>query len=220
MATGCSTTRIRGGRPALEQLGIGRGTVVVAIFLVIFGSAGLAAQAAPANRDSLNAYRRMSAREYASRVLGPRALLGDIAIAGVQQGLGQPRQWPKTWRGYGDRASSRLGTAAIAQAVVFGVSNVLDERPARFTLCGCTDAESRIRHALATPLRMDTPRGPRLSALAPLSEIGSAILVTGLHPGGFSARDGLIGGAIGVVGASAGAVAREFWPWHRRPFGI
>jgi hypothetical protein len=67
---------------------------------------------------------------------------------------------------------------------------------------------------------MDTPRGTHLSLLAPASEIGSAILITSMHPGGFSVRDGLGAGAVGVLVSALGSVAREFWPWHRRPFGI
>jgi hypothetical protein len=162
----------------------------------------------------------MSLGEYGARVLGPRALLRDIATAGFDQATGRPTQWSQDWRGYGDRVSSRLGTAAVAQAVVFGVSNALDERPAHFTLCDCAGTGARLRHALFMPLRMDTPRGPHLSLLAPASEIGSSILITGLRPGGLSVRDGLIGGSVGVLGSALGSVAREFWPWHRRPFGI
>jgi hypothetical protein len=162
----------------------------------------------------------MTVGEYAGRILGPRALLRDVATAGFEQAIRRPTQWPRNWRGYGDRVSSRLGTTAIAQTVVFGVSNALDERPAHFTLCECTGTGARIGHALLVPLRMSTPRGTRLSLLAPVSEIGSAILITGLRPGGFSARDGLVSGAIGVAGTALGSVARELWPWHRRPFGI
>jgi hypothetical protein len=205
-------------------------TPAFAIALIACGSIALGAQDPPApptadtagstGRDTANAYLRMTIGEYADRVVGPRALLRDVAIAGFDQATGRPKQWPKNWRGYGDRVSSRLGTGVIAQAVVFGVSNSLDERPSHFTLCQCVGTGARVMHALLVPLRMNTPNGPHLSLLAPMSEIGSAILITSLHPGGFSVRDGLISGAVGVAGSAAGAVAREFWPWKRRPFGI
>lgn len=170
--------------------------------------------------DSVHAYQRMTFSEYGARLLGPRALGRDIAAAGLQQATGRPTQWARNWHGYGNRLSSRLGAEAIAQTVVFGVSNVVDERPAHFSLCDCTGTGARFRHALLVPLQMATPQGPHLSVLAPASEIGSGILITSLHPGGFSVRDGLVSGGIGVLVASLGAVAREFWPWHRRPFGI
>ena len=208
-------------------------TPAFAMALVACGSIGLGAQNPPAPptpptpdtigataRDTTNAYLRMTIGEYFSRVVGPRALLGDVAIGGFDQVTRHPKEWPKTWRGYGDRVSSRLGTGVIAQAVVFGVSNALDERPAHFTLCQCIGTRARLEHALLVPLRMNTPNGPHLSYLGPMSEIGSSILITSMHPGGFSVRDGLIGGAIGVGGSALGAVAREFWPWKRRPFGI
>ncbi|HEY2064527.1 MAG TPA: hypothetical protein VGG84_01100 [Gemmatimonadaceae bacterium] len=206
----------------------------LALALVACGSVGLGAQNPPppptapppadttsaVRRDTADVYLRMTIGEYANRVVGPRALLRDVAIAGFDQLTGHPKEWPRTWRGYGDRASSRLGTGVIAQAVVFGVSNLLDERPAHFTLCQCTGTRPRLEHALLVPLRMNTPNGPHFSLLAPMSEIGSSILITSMHPGGFSVRDGLIGGAVGVSGSALGAVAREFWPWKRRPFGI
>jgi hypothetical protein len=186
------------------------------------------AQAAPdtshvtslARGDSVNGYRRMTPGEFAYRVLGPRALLREAAAAGLDQATKRPKEWPKTWSGYGHRALSRLGTEAIAQSVVFGVSQSLDERPEHFALCKCIGAWPRLGHALLHPLRMDTPRGPHVSVLAPASEIGSAILITSLHPAGLSVRDGLVSGAVGVLVSSLGSVAREFWPWHRRPFGV
>jgi hypothetical protein len=201
------------------------------VALVACGSIRIAAQgkpvppamdsvATPAPDDSANGYRRMTLGEFAARTLGPRALFRDVATAGFDQATRRPTQWPRSWRGYGDRASSRLGTDAIAQSVVFGVSYALDERPAHFTLCGCTGTGARVAHALLMPMRMDTPRGAHLSLLAPMSQFGSAILITSLHPGGFSVRDGLVSGGVGVLASALGSVAREFWPWHRRPFGI
>jgi hypothetical protein len=94
------------------------------------------------------------------------------------------------------------------------------ERPAHFTLCDCVGTSARLGHALVMPLLMQTPRGTRLSLLAPASEIVSAILVTSLRPGGLAFGSGLAGGAVGVGASALGAVAREFWPFHRRPFGI
>jgi hypothetical protein len=235
------TTR-DGTTPAL-----GRWHVVAfaAIWIVACGSIPLAAQSPPvlppadttgsaparaesdtshstslARGDSVNGYLRMTPGEYVYRILGPRALLREAATAGFDQATKRPKEWPKTWSGYGHRALSRLGTEAIAQSVVFGVSQSLDERPAHFALCKCTGTGARLGHALLHPLRMDTPRGPHVSVLAPASEIGSAILITSLHPGGLSVWDGLVGGAVGVLVSALGSVAREFWPWHRRPLGI
>jgi hypothetical protein len=53
-----------------------------------------------------------------------------------------------------------------------------------------------------------------------LSEIGSSILITSMNPRGFSVGDGLRAGGAGVLATSLLSVAREFWPWHRRPPGF
>jgi hypothetical protein len=182
--------------------------------LIIHDTATIADTSAPAG------YHRMTLGEYGNRVLGPRSLLRDVATAGYSQLRGRPTEWSKSWQGYGNRLASRLGTQAIAQTIVLGVSVIRDERPAHFTLCECTGTTERLGHALVTPLMMETPQGQHLSLLAPASEIVSAILVTSLLPGGFALRSGLASGAVGVAASALGAVAREFWPFHRRPFGI
>ncbi len=160
--------------------------------------------------DSATAYRRFTIEDYTWRVFGPRALLRDVAAAGI----GQARE------GYGNRMSSHLGSAAISQGVILGVSAAFNERPARFTLCQCTGKRSRFVHAMLIPWQMDAPNGTHLSLIAPVSEIGSAILLTNINPRGFSVRDGLVSGATGLLLSSLSSVAREFWPWHRRPPGF
>jgi hypothetical protein len=175
---------------------------------------------AAAGDDPDKGYHRMTLEEWGARVLGPRAVLRDVATAGFSQVRGAPTEWSKNWQGYGNRLSSRLGTEAIAQTIVLGVSLARDERPAHFTLCECTGTAARFGHALLTPLNMETPQGQHFSLLAPASEIVSAILITSLLPGGFAVRAGLSGGALGIAASALGAVGREFWPFHRRPFGI
>jgi hypothetical protein len=182
-------------------------------------SAGLApADSAPV--DSATAYRRVTLAEYVGRVVGPRALLKDVALAGIGQALKRPTGWSNTWGGYGNRLSSRLGSAAVSQAVTLGAAAALDERPAEFTLCRCAGTRGRFVHAALIPWQMDSPKGTHLSLIAPVSEIGGAILVTSMSQRGFSVGDGVRAGAAGVLVSSLFSVAREFWPWHRRPPGF
>jgi len=202
------------------------------MLLALCGTLRLGAQqrALPVNADSAGidslsvdtatAYRRFTLEDYTWRVFGPRALLRDVAAAGIGQALKRPAEWPNTWEGYGNRMSSHLGSAAISQGVILGVSAAFNERPARFTLCQCTGKRSRFVHAMLIPWQMDAPNGTHLSLIAPVSEIGSAILLTNINPRGFSVRDGLVSGATGLLLSSLSSVAREFWPWHRRPPGF
>jgi hypothetical protein len=174
----------------------------------------------PLDPDSARPYRRMTLSEYAGRILGPRALGSAVVSAGIQQLRQSPKEWSKDWRGYDNRLTSRLGAHAIAQTFVFGVSLARDERLAVFTRCNCTGDRPRLAHALLTPFRVDTPDGTRLSVIVPASEIVGSVLITGLRPGGFNVKDGLVGGATSLLVSSAFSTVREFWPWHRRPPGI
>jgi hypothetical protein len=173
-----------------------------------------------ADANVLNGYHRITLAEYGDRILGPRALARDLATAGFGQMTRRPTEWSRSWDGYGKRVSSRLVSDAIAQTIVAGASAIRDERPAHFTVCHCGGTTARVGHALLTPLLMETPRGEHRSLLVPASEIGSAILVTSLHPGGFSLKGGLASGTVGIAVSALGAVAREFWPSRWRPFGI
>jgi hypothetical protein len=165
-------------------------------------------------------YQRFSLSEYRSRVLGPGALFRDIFISSFGQTVRQPTQWPRTWGGYSNRLTSRVGSEAISQTVVFGLSAALDQRPARFAPCDCRGFGPRLLHAALIPWEMSSPHGTHLSLLAPTSHIASALLATSLQPGGFSAQNGLRGGALGIALFSASDVLREFWPWARHPFGL
>lgn len=165
-------------------------------------------------------YRRMTLGDYAGRVMGPRALARDFALSAFDQLTHRPREWGKNWDGYHDRLASRLGARAIAQTFVLGVSVFYDERRAYFTTCNCTGRGPRLRHALLTPFRVDTPDGTRLSLVVPASEIAGSLLITSLRPGGFKGGAGLVGGATGLLGSALQSTVREFWPWHWRPPGV
>jgi hypothetical protein len=165
-------------------------------------------------------YQRLSLSEYGSRVLGPGALFRDIIISSFGQTVRQPTQWARTWGGYSNRLTSRVGSEAISQTVVFGLSAALNQHPAGFAPCDCSGFGARLLHAALIPWEMSSPHGTHLSLFAPTSDIASAMLATSMQPGGFSARNGLRGGALGIGLFSASDVLREFLPWARHPFGF
>lgn len=174
---------------------------------------------AVAAADSTPPYAHVSLREYAARVAGPRAIGRIVLFSGVDQAMGRPRERDKTWRGFEDRLATRAAQQTIATTVLLGLSATFAERPARFTLCSCTGRDARLAHALTTPWRVETPHGTVWSALVPVTEVTSALLVTTVEPRGFSWGEGLRAGATGLLASSALSAVREFWPWHRRPPG-
>jgi len=164
--------------------------------------------------DSLHHTDEEAPRTYLWRTFGPVTILRSAAVAGFEQYRGQPREWPKSRRGYVDRFSSSLGAAMMGSTLRFGLSHALDERVGQFEPCGCRGFLSRAGHAAAIPFEAYTKSGGRrFSVLTPASEIGSALLVTSVKPGGFSVRDGVRGGLIGLASMAAVSVVHEFWPW-------
>jgi len=179
---------------------------------------GLAVHAAPT--DSNARFQLESFASFAKRTVGPMPLLRSMAFAGFDQWRRQPDHWTQTSRGFRDRLDSRLGGEVLGHSIRFAFERVAHERPAKYRLCQCDGFEPRLSHALLAPLRVETPNGPRLSALAPLGVLVSSLAVTSVHPGGFSLSRGLEGGAGGVASAALTTVVREFWPWRLRPPGL
>ena len=170
------------------------------------------------SRDA--SYRAVTFPDYVTNVVGPRSLLESVGFAALAQATDRATEWPKTWRGYGDRLSTRLGEVALAQSIRLGLFAALRERSVDATRCQCIGVRARLAHAALTPVRVDTPRGARLSMLGPVSEIGGSLLITTLRPDGFSWREGLRGGVISVAMSPLLPLAREFWPWRWRPPGL
>jgi hypothetical protein len=168
-----------------------------------------------ANPDSV--YRPEELRGYLFGTFGPRPVIRALALAGYDQWRRRPPNLPSGWRGFEDRLGARYGQVAISHTLRFGLSRVFDERTIRYRPCVCGDSASRLAYALISPLRVNTPRGIRLSIMNPVAEITSGILVTAVRPGGFNVADGARNGIIGLAGESATSLVREFWPWHWRP---
>ena len=155
--------------------------------------------------------------DYLRGMVGLRSVLRGVALAGFDQWRRQPRSYPRTWRGFEDRLGWRYGQVAISHTLRFGASRVFEQRNLRYWPCGCGDSSSRLFNALAGPFRVTSPGGVRYSALNPVTELVSGVLVTGARPGGLHVGQGLRNGATGIIGESLADVVREFWPWRWRP---
>ena len=178
-------------------------------------------QAGTTNRaDSSVRYQPESFAHFAMHTFGPVPILRSTAMAGFDQWRRQPDGWFENRRGLRDRLDSRLGAEVLAHTIRFGFARAAREERGKFRRCDCADFGARLEYALVTPFRVETPTGERLSAIAPFGDITSALVVTSVHPGGFSVSRGLLSGASGLASASLTSVAREFWPWHWRPPGL
>jgi hypothetical protein len=164
--------------------------------------------------DSL--YVRETMKEYLMRTFGPVPAGRAIALAGYNQALGRPRNFPRTWHGYEDRLATAYVQVAISHTLRSAGSRLVDQRVMRFQRCRCAGS-SRFVYAVETPMRVTTPNGVRLSFLNPVTEVASGILVTPLHGPGIRVGEGIVSGAIGIASESGWALVREYWPWQWRP---
>ena len=196
----------------------------VLTFLAALGPAALAPRAG--SRQDTAVVRRASAdsifapitfREYVRGMVGPRSVLRGLGLASYDQWRGHPTGYPRTWRGFEDRAGARYGQVAISHTLRYAASRAFDERNLRYWPCGCGDSTSRLLHALAGAYRVTSPRGIHYSMLNPVTELTSGVLVTGVRPGGLRVAEGLRNGATGLIGESLFDVVREYWPWRWRP---
>lgn len=162
-------------------------------------------------------YHRVGTKDYLLGLVGPRAVLRSLALAGFDQWRGRPVAYARNWRGFEDRLGSRFGQVAISHTLRFAASRALNERTMRYQPCACGDSLSRWRYALLGPFRVTSPTGVHFSAMNPTAEIASGILVTGVRSSGLSVGEGVRAGVTGIAFESLADVVREFWPWKWRP---
>jgi hypothetical protein len=162
-------------------------------------------------------YQPLTLNGYLVGLVGPRAVIRSLALAGFDQWRGHPVAYGRTWRGFEDRLGSRFGQVAISHTLRFGASRIFDERTIRYQPCACGDSLSRLRYAVLGPLRVNSPTGVHLSPLNPVAEIVSGVLVTGVRSSGLHVGEGVRAGVSGLAFESLGNIVREFWPWRWRP---
>ena len=198
-----------------QRLGSAPGDTLIGADSTTLARAGLANRA-----DSSVRYQPESFAHFAMHTFGPVPLLRSSAMAAFDQWRRQPDDWFENKRGLRDRLDSRLGAEVLAHTIRFGFARVAGEQSGKYRRCVCADFGARLEYALVTPFRVETPTGERLSVITPFGDLTSALVVTSVHPGGFSFSRGLTSGASGLASASLTSVVREFWPWHWRPPGL
>lgn len=114
--------------------------------------------------------------------VGPWALLGDVAYAGVLQGIDTPKEWGQGWSAYGKRLGSTTATCGIHGALAFGLGSTLHEDP-RYFRSGGGGFWHRAGHALRGTILTRTDSGAETLSLWRLgSAYGTAYLSNQWYP--------------------------------------
>jgi hypothetical protein len=114
--------------------------------------------------------------------VGPLALLGDVAYAGILQGLDKPKEWGEGGSGYGKRLGSTVACSGIHSTLAFGLSSALHEDP-RYFRSGDGGFWHRTGHAFRGTILTRTDRGTETLSVWRLgSAYGAAYLSNQWYP--------------------------------------
>lgn len=149
--------------------------------------------------------------------LGPLALLGDAAYAGILQETNTPAAWGQGGSAYGKRFAVTAACSGIHSALAFGLDTSLHEDP-RYFRAGDGGFLRRTGHALRGTLLTRTDQGSETLSIWRIgSAYGAAYAADLWYPGRVdTARLGFGEGSLQLAFDLASNMATEFWPDIKR----
>jgi hypothetical protein len=154
---------------------------------------------------------------HVKHTIGPGALLGDAAYAGILQADAAPTEWRGGAAAYGKRLGSMVAWSGIHSALAFGLDSSLHQDPRYFRSVG-TGFWRRSAHAVrGTVLTRTDSGGETLSTWRFGSAYGSAVLSNLWYPDRLNTvRLGFLQGSVTIGLDLLGNLGSEFWPDIKR----
>lgn len=149
--------------------------------------------------------------------VGPWALAGDVAYAGVLQGIDSPKEWGQGWSAYGQRLGSTMASSGIHSALAFGLGSILHQDP-RYFRSGGGGFWNRAGHALRGTVLTRTDSGAETFSVWRFgSAYGAAYLSNQWYPSrANTVGSGLSDGSLRLAFDLAKNLACEFAPDLKR----
>lgn len=149
--------------------------------------------------------------------IGPLALLGEAAYAGILQGLDTPAEWGQGGSGYGKRLGSTMACSGIHSALALGLDSTLHEDP-RYFRSGGGGFWRRTGHAFRGTILTHTDKGAETVSVWRLgSAYGAAYLSNQWYPGRLNTVGlGFAEGSLQLGFDLARNLASEFGPDLKR----
>jgi hypothetical protein len=125
-----------------------------------------------------------------------------------------PREWGRTWSGFGKRTASQYGQFVLSESIEFGVSALHHEDP-RYHRLGDGSYLRRGGHAMAGAVVTQNEQGRPTPALARIAGVYGAWAIAAYAwnpPGQQNARKVIFYGSVGLLFKSSSNLFREFWP--------
>jgi hypothetical protein len=168
-------------------------------------------------KTTLNARKRFNL--YVTNTIGPWAILGESASAGISQARNSPWEWGQGAGAWGHRFGNNMAYNGVRQTISYGVSEMVREDN-RYFASNRQTVPGRIGYVLISPVtarRRDGRRAFSISAFSGLvgaSTISLAWRPQSMRSGGSVARNFMFSYA-GTAGINA---VREFVPGIVRHF--
>lgn len=189
-----------------------RGALVLVLVLVVAreGRAQTPAAAAGAYTPITNAER---GKWIVDGSIGPRSLATGVFTSSLLTATNSPREWERSWEGFGKRFGTREANVTISNGIEGGLGALWGEDP-RYGRVGTGGVWPRVRHVLAAGVLARRGDGRMAPAWARYAGVAAGLEVTSrwmppraTSAGGTTWR---ISGA--VLGRIAGNAFTEFWP--------
>lgn len=210
---GSATTGSLIGQPSGDTLFLNRSS-----FSMVTEDPGQGGSASPSTTapsgGSTTGYVRPDARQrfrrYINSTVGPFALIGVAAGAGIEQADDSPKEWGQGAKGYGKRFASGLGGNAIQKTTVYGLSEAL-KLDSSFYKSTRQGFKQRTGDALIQAVTSRKSDGSRVVS-APLL---TGYFVRGMaplawYPDRYGFRDGLRRAGFSLAGTFGANLLREF----------
>jgi hypothetical protein len=149
--------------------------------------------------------------------VGPWAIVGDAAYAGILQEADTPTEWGQGGSGYGKRLASTAACSGIHSGLAFGLDAALHEDP-RYFRSASGGFWHRAGHAFRGTVLTRTDHGTEtLSIWRFGSAYGAAYLSNQWYPGRLNTVGlGFAEGSLQLGFDLASNLASEFWPDLKR----
>lgn len=148
--------------------------------------------------------------------VGPLALVGGAAYAGILQEVDTPAEWGQGGSGYGKRFASTAACSGIHSALAFSLDSTLRQDPRYFRSAG-GGFWLRTGHAFRGTILTRTDQGTETLSIWRLgSAYGAAYLSNQWYPARLNTALGFAQGSLQLGFDLATNLASEFWPDLKR----
>jgi|GEM_PF-4720294 len=155
---------------------------------------------------------RTRAKRYAESMFGPFAVARIVGGAAFSTWTDSPKEWKRSWNGFGRRVASNFGTSVIGNSVQFGMDEVLKVDSSCYR-SQKRDMGSRIKNALLTTVTARRSDGRRVFGAPRIvgAYTSNIIAAEVWYPKRYGVGEGLKNGSITLGLNAAFNVVREFF---------